>query len=105
MEILKDPEANPYVDGSGFHLYGGQIEAMTRVHDAFPAKHLYFTEQMVIESPTKPTIGIVAPVRRLIIGAKRNRSRHRLVQLLTPAGDDRGRFVTFLATLTGHGSR
>ena len=76
LEILKDPEANPYVDGSGFHLYGGQIEAMTRVHDAFPAKHLYFTEQMVVESPTKPTIGIVAPVRRLIIGATRNWSRN-----------------------------
>ena len=76
LEILKDPEAAQYVDGSGFHLYGGKIEAMTRVHAAFPEKHLYFTEQMVIESPTKTTISISSPIRRLVIGATRNWSRN-----------------------------
>ena len=38
------------MDGSGFHLYGGKIEAMSQVHDAYPAKNLYFTEQMVVGS-------------------------------------------------------
>jgi glucosylceramidase len=33
-----------YVDGSAFHLYGGNISAMTTVHDA-TNKNVYFTEQ------------------------------------------------------------
>lgn len=76
IAILKDPEAAKYVDGSGFHLYRGKIEAMTQVHEAFPDKHLYFTEQMVTESPAKPTINIAGPVKRLMIGAPRNWSRN-----------------------------
>ena len=47
LAILDDAEAGKYVDGSGFHLYGGKIEAMTQVHAAHPDKNLYFTEQMV----------------------------------------------------------
>lgn len=75
--ILDDPEAAKYVDGSGFHLYGGKIEAMTAVHQAHPDKHLYFTEQMVTGSvETRPTINIINPVRRLIVGATRNWSRN-----------------------------
>ena len=78
--ILADPEAARYVDGSGFHLYGGKIEAMSQVHDAYPNKNLYFTEQMVTGSvETRPSINIAAPVRRLIIGATRNWSRNVLL--------------------------
>jgi glucosylceramidase len=78
--ILADPAAARYVDGSGFHLYGGKIEAMTQVHDAYPVKNLYFTEQMVTGSvETRPTINLAAPVRRLLIGATRNWSRNVLL--------------------------
>jgi glucosylceramidase len=78
--VLADPDAARYVDGSGFHLYGGKIEAMSQVHDAYPAKNLYFTEQMVTGSvETKPSINIAGPVRRLIIGATRNWSRNVLL--------------------------
>ncbi len=78
--ILGDPAAARYVDGSGFHLYGGKIEAMSQVHDAFPAKNLYFTEQMVTGSvETRPTINIAAQVSRLIVGATRNWSRNVLL--------------------------
>lgn len=45
IEVLSDTLAYPYVSGSAFHLYGGDVLAMGRVHDAFPAKDLYFTEQ------------------------------------------------------------
>ena len=45
MDILKDAAAKPFVDGSAFHLYGGDISALSTVHDAFPDKNLYFTEQ------------------------------------------------------------
>lgn len=73
MSILADPEAAKYVDGSGFHLYAGTIDAMSKVHDAYPTKNLYFTEQMVIERHAV-TIGV--PVERLIIGATNNWSKN-----------------------------
>ena len=78
--ILGDADAAQYVDGSGFHLYNGKIEAMSQVHDAYPAKNLYFTEQMVIGSvDSQPSIKVIEPVRRLIIGATRNWSRNVLL--------------------------
>ena len=78
--ILADPDVARYVDGSGLHLYGGKIEAMSQVHDAYPRKNLYFTEQMVTGSvETRPSINIAAPMRRLIIGATRNWSRNVLL--------------------------
>lgn len=78
--ILSDSEAAQYVDGSGFHLYGGKIEAMSQVHDAHPAKNLYFTEQMVTGSvESRPTVNVLSPVRRLIVGATRNWSRNVLL--------------------------
>jgi glucosylceramidase len=76
ISILNDPAARKYIDGSGFHLYGGDIEAMTDVHNAHPDKNLYFTEQMVVERENSNTINIVNPVKRLIIGATRNWSRN-----------------------------
>lgn len=79
MSILKDPEASKYVDGSGFHLYGGDISALTQVHDAYPSKNLYFTEQMVVDRPGAAEMNIAHPVRRVLIGAIRNWSRNVLL--------------------------
>lgn len=76
IAILNDPAAAKYVAGSGFHLYGGEIEAMTAVHNTHPDKNLYFTEQMVIDLKE---FDIVEPVSRLIIGATRNWSRNVLL--------------------------
>ena len=76
LTILADPKARAYADGSGFHLYGGQISALTQVHDAFPDKNLYFTEQMVVEHTKDGVFEPVAnPVSRVLIGAVRNWSR------------------------------
>ncbi len=44
-DILNDKEAYPYIDGSAFHLYAGQISVMGEIQKAFPHKNLYFTEQ------------------------------------------------------------
>ena len=80
ISILADPQAARYVDGAGFHLYGGQIEAMSQVHNAYPRKNLYFTEQMVTGSvESRPTVNVASPVRRLIVGATRNWSRNVLL--------------------------
>ena len=76
LTILQDPKANEFADGSGFHLYEGEISAMSQVHDAFPSKNLYFTEQMVIEEKHdgKPQT-VAMPVSRIVVGAMRNWSR------------------------------
>jgi glucosylceramidase len=79
ISILNDPRANPYIDGSGFHLYGGEITAMSAVHNAFPQKNLYFTEFMAVE-PTEPArISISKPVVDTFIGALQNWSRNVLL--------------------------
>ena len=41
---LDDPEVNRYVDGVAWHGYLGEPSAMTRVHEAHPEKHMYWTE-------------------------------------------------------------
>lgn len=76
LTTLRDPEAAKFVDGSGFHHYGGDMSAMTTLHNARPDKNLYFTEQMVVEKPGSPTIDIATQVKRLIIGATRNWSKN-----------------------------
>ena len=45
IEILNDPDTRKYVDGSAFHLYNGDISALSTVKKAHPDKALYFTEQ------------------------------------------------------------
>lgn len=88
--ILADPLAAKYVAGSGFHLYGGRIEAMSQVHDAYPRKNLYFTEQMVTGSvDSRPSVNVASPVRRLVVGATRNWSRN--VVLWNLAADPQNR--------------
>jgi glucosylceramidase len=77
--ILNDPLANPYVDGSGFHLYGGEIAAMSGVHNAFPQKNLYFTEFMAVEPTESTRISIEKPVVGTFIGALQNWSRNLLL--------------------------
>ncbi|HEY1205723.1 MAG: glycoside hydrolase family 30 beta sandwich domain-containing protein [Bryobacteraceae bacterium] len=41
---LDAPGVGQYVDGVAWHGYGGKPEAMTRVHEAHPDKHAYWTE-------------------------------------------------------------
>lgn len=79
LTILKDAAASKYVDGSGFHLYGGKIDAMSQVRDAFPNKNLYFTEQMVVNRKDLPGMPLASPVKRIVIGAARNWSRNVLL--------------------------
>lgn len=73
ISILTDPDANKYVDGSGFHLYVGQTSAMSKVHDAFPNKSLYFTEMMAV---SRTDFNVANPEERIIIGATRNWSKN-----------------------------
>ena len=75
ISILNDPDAYKYVDGSAFHLYGGDISALTSVHNAFPSKNLYFTEQWV-GGPSNFAGDMKWWVQNIIIGATRNWSKN-----------------------------
>lgn len=47
-KVLSDPEAAKYVWGTGNHWYvSEEFENLSKVHDAFPDKHLIFTEGCV----------------------------------------------------------
>lgn len=45
IEILNDSVAKQFADGSGFHLYKGEISALCKVHESHPDRNIYFTEQ------------------------------------------------------------
>ena len=71
MAILNDSVARQYVDGSAFHLYGGEISNLSELHDAHPDKNIYFTEQW-IGAPGNFTEDMIWHMKNLIIGASRN---------------------------------
>ena len=71
LAILNDVAANPYVDGSAFHLYGGDISALSTVHNAFPNKKVYFTEQWTSSTGAFAT-DLKWHVKNVIIGSMRN---------------------------------
>jgi len=74
IAILNDAAAYPYIDGSAFHLYEGDISALSTVHNAFPNKNVYFTEQYT--SNTGDFDGDLKwHTRNIIIGSMRNWSK------------------------------
>jgi len=73
--ILNDPAAAQYIDGSAFHLYAGDISALSTVHQVHPDKNVYFTEQWV-GGPSNFGEDLKWHVKNLIIGATRNWSRN-----------------------------
>jgi len=79
LSILQDPAAAKYIDGSGFHLYGGTVDAMTEVHNAFPTKNIYFTEQSITQRDNTAPMNISKPVARVMIGVSRNWSKNILL--------------------------
>jgi glucosylceramidase len=71
ITTLNDADAKKYIDGSAFHMYLGDISAMSKVHDAHPDKNVYFTEQW---TSGKGDFGgdLLWHTKNLIIGATRN---------------------------------
>jgi glucosylceramidase len=74
LNILADSEAAQYVDGTAFHLYAGNIGALSKVHDAHPSKNIYFTEQW---TGSKGDFGgdLMWHFKNVLIGSLRNWSR------------------------------
>ncbi|WP_201981167.1 glycoside hydrolase family 30 protein [Hymenobacter rubidus] len=75
--VLSDAAASPFIDGSAFHLYGGVIGSLDGIHNQFPTKNVYFTEQWV-QAPGTTSFGsdLSYHVNNLEIGAPRNWSRN-----------------------------
>lgn len=74
VSILNDAVARPYVDGSAFHLYAGDISALTTVHNAYPTKNVYFTEQYTASNGNFGN-DLKWHVKNVITGSMRNWSR------------------------------
>jgi glucosylceramidase len=74
ITIMNDAAAKAFIDGSAFHLYAGDISALSGVKAAHPDKNLYFTEQW-----TGANGGFDGDlkwhVKNVIIGSMRNWSR------------------------------
>lgn len=49
VNIYKDADAAAYIDGAGYHAYGGDKAELLDVHTANPGKNLYFTEMSIGE--------------------------------------------------------
>ena len=77
ITVLSDAKAKSFVNGSAFHLYAGNISALTIVHNASPDKQVYFTEQY---TDSKGDFGgdLKWHLKNVIIGATRNWSRNAL---------------------------
>ena len=77
ITILNDQDAKKYIDGSAFHLYSGDISALSTVHNAFPDKNLYFTEQYT-SSNGDFADDLKWHLKNVIIGSMRNWSKNAL---------------------------
>ncbi len=74
IAILNDAAAKPFVDGSAFHLYVGDISALSNVRTAHPEKNIYFTEQWTSASGSFDG-DLKWHLKNVIIGSMKNWSR------------------------------
>jgi glucosylceramidase len=77
ISVMNDAAAKTFVNGSAFHLYAGDISALSTVQAAHPDKALYFTEQWT------GALGsfdgdLKWHIKNVIIGSMRNWSRNAL---------------------------
>jgi glucosylceramidase len=74
ITILNDPGAYSFVNGSAFHLYAGDISALSTVHNRFPNKAVYFTEQW---TSSEGSFGgdLKWHLKNVVIGSMRNWSK------------------------------
>lgn len=72
--ILNDANASKYVDGAAYHLYAGDINGLSSIHNLFPNKNLYFTEQYTGSQGTFAG-DLRWHLKNVIIGSMRNWSK------------------------------
>lgn len=74
VSVLNDVSARPFINGTAFHLYAGDISTLSTVKTAFPDKDLYFTEQY---TPSNGSFegDLKWHLKNVVIGSMRNWSR------------------------------
>jgi glucosylceramidase len=77
ITIFGDAATAAFVDGAAFHLYGGDISALTQVHNAAANKNIYFTEQFT-SSAGDFAGDLKWHLKNVVIGAMRNWSKNAL---------------------------
>lgn len=75
LTVLNDVDAKQYVDGSAFHLYGGDVDQLSVVRNAHQDKNIYFTEQW-FGAPGNFSEDLKWHIREVVIGAQRNWSKN-----------------------------
>jgi glucosylceramidase len=109
ISILDDVDARKYVAGSAFHAYGGEVGAMSVVHNAHPDKGLYFTEIGGGEWSPGFSIDMQWNMNQIFIGTTKNWSKNALLWNLAldqdsgpnNSGDDITRGVVTIDNLSG----
>jgi glucosylceramidase len=74
ITVLNDAGAKQYVKGAAFHLYAGNISALSTVHNLYPDKDVYFTEQWTGANASFDG-DFKWHIKNVIIGSLRNWSR------------------------------
>lgn len=72
LTVLSDAEARPYIAGSAFHCYAGNVNAMSQVLNQFPEKGIYFTECSGGEFSPNFSNNLAWNSENLMIGSPRN---------------------------------
>ncbi len=68
--LLGDSATNPYVAGTAWHRYGGDVAAQTQVHNDYPSKDTYYTE-----CSTDNSLSFTSVFNTCVINVLRNWSR------------------------------
>jgi glucosylceramidase len=79
ISILNDAAARKYVAGSAFHAYGGDVGAMSIVHNAHPDKGLYFTEIGGGDWSPGFSVDLQWNMEHIFIGTTKNWSKNALL--------------------------
>jgi len=75
LSVLNDADAKQYIDGSAFHLYGGDVDQLSVVRNAHQDKNIYFTEQW-FAAPGNFSEDLKWHIREVVIGSQRNWSKN-----------------------------
>lgn len=74
ITVMNDAAAKNYVDGAAFHLYAGDINVLSSVHNAHPDRNLYFTEQWTGANGSFDG-DLKWHLKNVVVGSMRNWSR------------------------------
>lgn len=85
--IYSNTAASQYVDGAAFHLYAGDINSLSNLHNSFPAKNIYFTEQYTSATGDFGD-DLKWHLKNVLIGSMRNWSKNTLEWNLAANGSN-----------------